>query len=128
MTVVVSQIMKYYGNFFSQMKIYVTIPMSCGSKSSSYVTMICKFFIVMINKFFRNPARITQLKLFFFSFTHDQIFVKLFFYYFLAIFILLKNCSNKFISWIFTSKKTISVLNLSSKQTSLQAKLQVMWS
>ena len=40
MTVVTSQILKYYRNFFSQLKIYVTTPMSCPSRFSSYVTMI----------------------------------------------------------------------------------------
>ena len=77
--------------------------MSCTSKFSSYVTMISNFFIVIINEFFTNPASVTRLKLFFY-FTHDQIFVKSFFHYFFTVFKLFKNCFNKFISSIFTSK------------------------
>ena len=74
-----------------------------SSKFTSYVTMISYFFIVIINEFFTNPASVTRLKLFFF-FTHDQIFVKVFFHYFFTILIPLKNFFNKFISSIFTSE------------------------
>ena len=77
--------------------------MSCASKFSDYVTMTTYFFIVIINEFFTNPANVTWLKLFFF-FTHNQIFVKIFFHYVFTVSILFKNCFNKFISSIFTSK------------------------
>ena len=96
--------MKHYRNFFTQLKIYVTTPMSCTSKFSSYVTMISNFFIIIINEFFTNPASVARLELFFFLFTHDQIFVEMLFHYFFTVFILFKNCFNKFISSIFTSK------------------------
>ena len=94
-----------------------TTPMSRASKFFSYVTMISYFFIVIMNEFFTNLAKGTWLKLFFFFFTHDQIFVKAFFHYFFTVFILFKNRVNKFISSIFTYKKTISLVNLSSTQT-----------
>ena len=55
-------------------------------------------------KFFTNLASVTWLKLFFFLFTHDQIFVEVLFHYFFALLILFKNCFNEFISSIFTSK------------------------
>ena len=57
MTVVTPQIMKYYKNFFGWLKIYVTTPMSCTSKFSSYVGMISNFFIVIINKFYKSSKR-----------------------------------------------------------------------
>ena len=86
---------------------------SCDNEFSSYVTMISNFFIV-INEFFTNPASVTWLKLLFF-FTYDKIFVKVFFHYFFAVLILLKNCFNKFISSIFISKDsywlTESIIN-----------------
>ena len=94
--------MKYYRNFFSQLKVYVTTSISCTFKFSSCVAMISNFFIIIINDF-TNHASVTRLKLFFF-FTHDQIFVKVFFHYFFTILILFKNCFNKFVSSIFTSK------------------------
>ena len=53
---------------------------------------------------FTYPAHVTRLKLFFFFFSHDQILVKKFFHYFFTVFILFKNCFNKFRSCIFTSK------------------------
>ena len=96
--------MKYYRNFFSQLKIYVSTPMSCASKFSSYVTMISNFFIIIINEFFTNPASVTRLELFFFLFTHDQFFVKMFIHYLFTILILFKNCFNKLINSILTSK------------------------
>ena len=96
--------MKYYRKFFSQLKIYVTTPMSCSTNFSSHVTMISSFFIVIINEFFTNPASVTWLKFFFFFFTLDQIFVKMFFHYSFTVFKLFKNRFNKFISSIFTSK------------------------
>ena len=94
--------MKYYRNFFSQLKIYVTTPMSCISKPTTYVTLISNFFIV--NEFFAYPTNVTSLKLFVFFFSHDKSFVKVFFYYFFSVVILFKNCFNKFRSSIFTSK------------------------
>ena len=93
--------MKYYRNIFSYLNIYVSTPMSCTSKFSSYVTRISHFLI--INEFFTNPTSVTWLKLFFFFISHDQIFIKMFFNYFSTVFILPKNCFNKFISSIFTS-------------------------
>ena len=96
--------MKHYRNFFTQLKIYVTTPISCTCKFSSYVTMISNFFVIIISEFFTNPASVTRLELFFFLFTHDQIFVEMLFHYFFTVFILLKSCFNKFISSIFTSK------------------------
>ena len=124
MTVVTCQIVKYCRNFFSQLKIYVTSPMSCTSKFSSHVTMISNFFFNIINKYFTNPTTVTLLKLMFFFFTHDQIFVKVFVRYFSAVLILLKNCFNKFVSCIFTSinnnwlsKPIINTNNFVSKTT-----------
>ena len=124
MTVVASQIMKYYRNFFSQLKIYVTIPMGSTSKFSSYVTMMSNFFIVMINNFFTNPTTATWLKLLLLFFTHDQIFIKVFFCYFFTILIIHKNSFNKLISCIFTSRNNnwltkyiININNFVSKTT-----------
>ena len=98
--------------------------MSCTSKFTNYVTMISNFFIVIINKFFTSPTIVTLLKQMFLFFTHDQIFVKVLFHYFFAICILLKNCFNKFMSSIFTSKTSnslskpiINANNLVSKTT-----------
>ena len=115
--------MKYYRNLFRQLKIYVTTPMSCTSIFSSYGTMVSHFFIVIINEFFTYLTCITWLKLFFF-FTHDQIFFEVFFHYFFTVFILLKNCLNKFISSILTCKNNycigkfiISTSKLVSKTT-----------
>ena len=54
---------------------------------------------------FPYPTRATWLKLLLF-FSHNQIFVKIFFHYFFTVFILFKNCFNKFISSIFTSLKS----------------------
>ena len=109
--------------FFSQLKIYVTIPMCCSSKFSSYVTMISNFSIVIINKFFTNPATVTLLKEMF-IFTPDKSFVKVFLHYFFSVPILLKNCFTRFISSIFTSKnknqlseRTIYGNNFVSKTT-----------
>ena len=123
MTVITSQIVKYYKNFLSQLKIYVTTPMGCTSKFCSYVTMISNFLIVIINKFFTNPTSVTLLKLIFF-FSYDQIFVEMFFHYFFAVLIILKNCFNKFISCIFAYKNNnwltkliIDVNNFVSKTT-----------
>ena len=96
--------MKYYRNFFSQLKIYVTTQMSCTSKFASYVTMISDFFIVIIITFFTNPANVIWLESFFLFFIHDQKFLKVFFLLFFTVLILLKNCFNKFISSIFTPK------------------------
>ena len=78
--------------------------MSCTSKFSSHMTMISNFFIVIINEFYKNSANVTQLKLFFFFFTHGQFFVKVFFHYFLKVFKLFKNRLNKLIRRIFASK------------------------
>ena len=74
------------------------------SKCSTYVRMIFSFFINIVNEFFTYPGNVTRLKLFFSFFTHDQIFLKVFFHYFFTVFILLKNCFNKFKGNIFTSK------------------------
>ena len=95
--------MKYYRNLFSQLKIFVTTPMSCTSQFYSHMAMISNFFIVIVNVFFTNLASVTQFELFFF-FIHDQIFVKVFFHYLFTVFKLFKNCFNKFITSIFTSK------------------------
>ena len=67
------------------------------------VTVISSFFIAIINEFFTYLTRTTRLKSFFF-FTHNRIFVKIFFHYLFTISILFKNCFNKFVSCIFTSK------------------------
>ena len=103
---------------------YTTIPMSCTSKFTSYVTMSSYFFFVIINKFCTNPTTFTFLKEMFFFYTHDQMFVKVFVHYFFAKFILLMNCFNKFISCIFTSintnwlsKSIINTNNFISKTT-----------
>ena len=62
------------------------------------------FFIITTSELFTHPASVTQLELFFFFFTQDQIFVKMFIDYFFTILIFFKNCFNKFIDSIFTSK------------------------
>ena len=80
----------------------VTTPVNCASTFSSYVTMISNFFMVIFNEFFTNPRRVTWLKLLF-VFSHDQIFVEIFFHDFFTIFRLHKNCFKKFKSSIFTS-------------------------
>ena len=92
-------------NCILQMKtnIFFKTPTNCFSKFSSHVTMISTFFIVIINEFSAYPTRVTWVKLFLF-FTHDQTFVEILFHYFYTILILFKNCFNKFISSIFTSK------------------------
>ena len=77
--------------------------MSCTSKLATYMKMISYFFMVIMKDFFTYPTRVTESKLLFF-FTHDQIFLKVFFHYFFTVFILLKNCFNKFKGNIFTSK------------------------
>ena len=69
----------------------------------NFVTMISYFFL--FNEFFTYPTYVTWLKLLFFFFSHDQIFVEMFFSYFFIVFILFKNCFNKFVSIIFTSVK-----------------------
>ena len=102
MAVVTSEIMKYYRNFFGLLKI--TTKMSGASKFASYVTMISNFLIVTVIEFFTNQTSVTQLKLFLFFFTHNQIFVKVLFHYFFTVFILVKNCLDKYISSIFTCK------------------------
>ena len=86
------------------MKIYLTTPVSCISKLSSYVTMSPDFFIVIFNEIFNYLTRVTWLRLFFLFFTQDQIFVKVFIHYSFTILTLFKNCFNKFISSIFISK------------------------
>ena len=78
--------------------------MRCASKSAIYVTIISYFFIVIINEFLTNPTNVTRLKLFFFFFTHDSIFTKVFFHYFFTILMLLKNRFNKFIRSTFNTK------------------------
>ena len=78
--------------------------MSCTSKFSSHMTVISNFFIVILNEFFTNPARVTRLKLPFVFLTYNQIFVKVFFLYFFIVLKLFKNRFNKFLSSIFTSK------------------------
>ena len=98
--------------------------MSCASKFASYVTMISYFFIVIINEFFTNPANVTQLNFFFF-FTHNQIFVKVFLYYFFAVFILFKNCFNKFIRSIFTSKNNYRFSKQICKQNYKERNLDI---
>ena len=92
------------GTFLVNWRFCVTTPVSFASRFSSYVTMIFYFFIVIINEFFTNPASVSWLKLFFFFFSLDQTFGKVFFHYFFTEFILLKDCFNKFVSSIFTSK------------------------
>ena len=105
--------------------LFVTTSMSCPlpPKFCSYVTMISNFFIIIINEFFTNPTIVTWLELFFF-FTHDQIFMEVFIYYFFAKLIIFKNCFKKFIISIFTSKNNywlgkfiISTNELVSKTT-----------
>ena len=124
MTVITSWIVKYYRNMFAT-------PMNCTSKFSCYVTMISNLFIVIINGFLTNLASITLLKLFFF-FGHDQILVKFFFHYFLTVFILFKNCFNKFISSVFISKNnglTKSIINTKKlvSKTTLNVILIFFW-
>ena len=99
--------------------------MSCASKFVSYVTMISfidlflsrdndlfqlrdndLFHFFIDNKLFTNPANAAWLKLFFFFFAHNQIFVKVFFQCFFTVFKLFNNFFNKFISSIFTTKNS----------------------
>ena len=100
--------MKYYRNFFTQLKIYVLTPMSCTTKFASYMTMTSNFVRVIIDKFFANPASVTPLKLFF-------LLLFVLFRYFFTVLILFKNSFNKLISSIFTSKNsswfTKSIIN-----------------
>ena len=93
--------------------------MSCACKFASYKTMISYFFVVIINEFFTNPASLLD---WFFFFTHDQIFVKVFFHYFFTILILFKNCFNKFVSSIFASKDNylLSKFIINTKQVCKQ--------
>ena len=121
MTVVTSQIVKYCRNVFGQLKIYVTIPMCCTSKFTSYVTMISNVFFIIINTFFTKPTTVTLLKQMFFFCIHDQMFIKLFVHYFLAIFMLLNNCFNKFITSIFPSiiKDWLSKLIINTNKAKL---------
>ena len=114
--------MKYYRNIFSDLKICVTTPTSYASKFTSCMTMIFNFFVVIINDFFTYLASVTRLKFFFF--THDQVFVEMFFHYFFTILILFNNSFNKFISSIFTSENNywfgkfiINLSKLVSKST-----------
>ena len=116
--------MKYYRNLFSHLKVYVTTPMRCPSKFSSYVTIISNFSIVIINNFCTYITTVTLLKKKLLFFIHYEIFIKMFFHYFSTIFILFKNCSNKFISCIFISinnnqltKFIINTNNFISKTT-----------
>ena len=104
--------MKYYRNAFSQLKIYVTTPMNCTSKFSSYLTMISNFFIIIL--------QIQQVLLNWNCCSSSSVMIKflcfkVFFHDFFAIFILLKNCFNKFICCIFISKNnnwlTKSIIN-----------------
>ena len=95
MIVKTSQIVKYCRNFFCQLKIYVTISMSCTPKVTSHVAMISDFFFIIFNKFFTNPTTIDLL---------IKFLLKSLFITFVAVFRLLKNCFNKFINSIFTSK------------------------
>ena len=91
--------MKYYKNFFSHFKIYITTPMSCISIFSCYMTMISYLFIII--QFFKYPACVTWSKIFFFF--PVMIKFSLFFDCFFTVFILFKNCFYKSISTIFTS-------------------------
>ena len=102
MTIATSQIVKHYRKFFSQLKIYVTIPMCCTSKVTNYVTMISNFSSSLSISFLQSNNRyfVEINVVLFHSWT---ILLKAFVHYFFAIFILLKNCLNKFISCIFTS-------------------------
>ena len=92
------------GTILVNWRIDVTTPMSRTSKFFSYVTMISNFLIAITNEFFTYPTCVTWLKFFFLFFTHDKIFVKVFFYYIPTVFKLFRNRFNKFISSIFISK------------------------
>ena len=89
--------------FFIQFKIYITNSMSCTSIFSCYMTMISYFFI--INQFFTYLVCVTWLKMFFVFLSHDQIFVKMFFYCFLTVTKLFKDRLNKTTSCIFIPVK-----------------------
>ena len=95
--------MKYYRNVLSQLKIYVTNPMSYTSKFSSYVTMISNFFIIIMSF-----SQIQQVLLDWDCFCSSSVMIKFlltfFFHYFFTVLILLKKCFNKFKSSILTSK------------------------
>ena len=115
--------MKYYRNFFSQLRIYVTTPMSCTSNLSVTWKRSLTFLSPWSITFFTNPRSVTWLILVFF-FSYGQIYVKVFFHYFFTVLILFKNCFNKFISSVFTPKNSnrltksiISTNNFVSKTT-----------
>ena len=90
--------MKYYRNFSSQFKMLQL------QWAVSLNFPVMWLFHRHHKWVFPYPTTVTWLKLFFFFFTHDQISVKMFIHYFFTILIFFKNCFNKFISNILTSK------------------------
>ena len=103
--------------------------MCCTSKFTSYVTMISNFFFMIINNdevfFYKsNNCYFVEINVLFFFSLMIKFLLKCLFITFFAIFILLKNCFNKFISCIFTpinnnlpSKPIINTNNFISKTT-----------
>ena len=105
MTAIAFQIMKYYRNFFSQLKINITVPMSRTSIFLFYMIIISCFIITCSKQFVTYAAFVTWLKSFFIFYSHDKIFIEMIFYHIFTIILLFKNCFNKYIDCIFTSVK-----------------------
>ena len=91
MTVITFLTYEILRELFHKLRIYVTKPMSCTSKFSSYLTMVSYFLI-----FHWNCSS---------SWVMIEFFIEIVFHYFFTVFTLFKNCFNKFIWSIFTSVK-----------------------
>ena len=107
--------MKYYNNFFVQLKINITTPISRTSTFSCYMIMISCVIISCTKQFVTYSAFITSLRYSFMFYIHEQIFVKMVFYHLFAIFIFFKNCTNKFMDYIFSSVKNNCLADFISK-------------
>ena len=83
------------GTFLVNWKIDVPTPMRSTYKSSCYVAVISYFFI------FNEFSQIQQMLLDWNCYDHG--FVEMCFHYFFTVFVLFKNCFNKFLTSIFTS-------------------------
>ena len=107
--------MKYYNNFFVQLKINITALISRTSILFCYVIMISCIIISCTKQFVTYSAFITSLRYSFMFYIHEQIFVKMVFYHFFAIFIFSKNCTNKFMDYIFSCVKDNCLAEFISK-------------
>ena len=107
--------MKYYNNFFVQLKINITTPISRTSIFSCYMIMISCVIISCTKQFVTYSAFITSLRYSFMFYIHEKIFVKMVFYHLFAIFIFFKNYTNKFMDYIFSSVKNNCLADFISK-------------